>query len=68
MDKIINLPGNLVRGAGNAVSGTVSAVASAASGVRRASVSRNSIDKEITVPDKTSITVKVLTHHDFTLL
>ena len=55
MSSLLNLPGNIVRGAGNVVGGTVSAVANAA-GVG----SRHKSDAgEMSLKEKVVLTVKV---------
>lgn len=52
---MMNIPGNLIRGAGSVVGGTVSAVVSVAGG-RRGSTD---ISNEITVKEKSVLTIKV---------
>lgn len=51
---MLNIPGNIIRGAGSVVGGTVSAVASVA-GVGR----KSELPGDIVVKEKTVITVKV---------
>lgn len=51
---MMNIPGNIIRGAGSVVGGTVSAVASVTSVGRKSEIS-----SDIIVKEKTVLTVKV---------